>query len=49
MAINGQPVRSVDDLLTLIEQVRPGETVVVSILRDQEPLQVKVTLGVDEP
>jgi S1-C subfamily serine protease len=48
VAVEGQKVRSVDDFLTIIESKQPGETVVVTVVRDNRPLDVSVTLGVEE-
>ncbi|MCG8585923.1 MAG: trypsin-like peptidase domain-containing protein, partial [Pirellulales bacterium] len=46
-AIDGRPVRSVDDLLTVIEEKRPGDTVEVTLIRDGNRQTAKVTLGED--
>lgn len=46
IAIDGQPVKSFDDLLQyLINNKGPGETVTLTVLRGQEQLDVPVTLG----
>jgi S1-C subfamily serine protease len=44
-AIDGKPVRTVDELLTEVESHSPGSTVKVSVIRDGEPKDVEVTLG----
>ena len=48
VGIDGQRVRSVDDMLTLIEQKKPGERVVVNVIRDGRQVDVPVTLGTSE-
>jgi S1-C subfamily serine protease len=45
VALDGKPVRSADDLLDLLEQHQPGETVQVTVLRDGKEQKVPVTLG----
>jgi S1-C subfamily serine protease len=47
VAIDGQPVSKGDGLLEKIEEHQPGDTVVLSILRDGHPTKVSVTLGSD--
>ena len=45
-AIDGQPVATFDDLLGyLTTNKSPGDTVVLTILRDGQPMDVTVTLG----
>jgi len=47
VAINGQTVRGIDDLLAyLVENTSPGDTVVLTIVRGGETLDVDVKLGV---
>lgn len=43
--VDGQPVTSVDDLLTAVETHAPGETCVVTVLREGQPQDLTVTLG----
>jgi S1-C subfamily serine protease len=45
VAIDGKPVRSVDDLLTEVEAHAPGEAVTVTVVRGGHQRDVKVTLG----
>jgi S1-C subfamily serine protease len=45
VAVNGTPVRSVDELLTEVEARQPGETVSVTSIRNGRRREVKVTLG----
>jgi S1-C subfamily serine protease len=44
VAINGRPVRSVNELLDVLEQHQVGDTVPVTVLRDGQERQVSVTL-----
>jgi 2-alkenal reductase len=45
-ALDGKPVETFDDLLSyLITTKSPGDTVVLGILRDGQPMDVTVTLG----
>ncbi|WZO98885.1 trypsin-like peptidase domain-containing protein [Isosphaeraceae bacterium EP7] len=44
-AIDGKPVRTVDELLTEVEAHSPGASVRVSVVRDGQPTDVEVTLG----
>ncbi len=45
LAVDGKPVPTADELLGKIEQHNPGETVVLTILRDGKQMNVSVTLG----
>lgn len=47
-AINGQPIKGIDDLITyLVKETDPGDTVTLDIIdNDGQPAQVEVTLGV---
>jgi S1-C subfamily serine protease len=45
VGIDGKRVRSVDDLFSVLEERKPGETVEVSVLRDGRQIDVEVTLG----
>lgn len=45
-AIDGQPVKSFDQLLSyLTTNKSPGDTVVLTVLRDGQPMDITVTLG----
>jgi S1-C subfamily serine protease len=45
-AIDGQPVDTFDELLSyLTTNKSPGETVVLTVLRDGQPMDITVTLG----
>lgn len=45
VGIDGQEVKTVDDLLALIEKKEPGDQVIVNVLRDGREVDVPVTLG----
>jgi S1-C subfamily serine protease len=45
LAIDGNPVHSVDELLNIVESHAPGDVVSVTVLRGKENLEVEVTLG----
>jgi len=44
VAVDDEPVRSVDDLMTLVESKKPGDEVIVTVIRDGEQTQVPVKL-----
>ena len=44
IAADGKPVRTLDDLLTIVESHKPGEEVTLSVLRAGAKLSVKVRL-----
>jgi S1-C subfamily serine protease len=44
-SVDGKPIKSVDDFLTIIESRRPGDEVVLGILRENQELRVPVRLG----
>jgi S1-C subfamily serine protease len=43
--IDGQPVSGFQDLVLLISQYRPNDTVTLLIDRNQEELEIECTLG----
>jgi S1-C subfamily serine protease len=45
ISVNGKQVKSADDLLNLIESHRPGEEVVLGIMRQNRELTVPIVLG----
>ena len=45
VAIDGKPVKSVDDLLNEVEAHAPGESVTVTVLRGGREVEVPVRLG----
>lgn len=44
VAVDDQPVRTVDDFLTIIEDKQPGDQVAVKVVRDGKEVTVRVTL-----
>jgi len=48
VALDGQQVRSGNDLYSLMEAHKPGDTVTVTYLREGQRQDVKVTLEVSE-
>ncbi|WP_435019859.1 S1C family serine protease [Tundrisphaera sp. TA3] len=47
VAIDGKPAAAYDDLLTEVESHAPGDSVVVTVIREGRRLDVPVTLGQD--
>ncbi len=47
-AVDGQPVRTGDDFLSAIEAKSPGETVVLTVIREGHPRQVPLRLDAGE-
>ncbi len=47
-AVDGQPVKSADDLLSAIERRQPGEETVVTVIREGAQVNVGVVLGAEE-
>jgi S1-C subfamily serine protease len=45
VAVNGVPVRTRDELLSVVEKKKPGDTVEVTIIRDGREKLVRVQLG----
>ena len=48
VAIDGQPVKSADDLLSAIERRQPGDEAVITVLREGRQVNVGVVLGAEE-
>lgn len=48
VALDGEPVKSADDLLSAIESRQPGEEIVVTVLREGRRINVGVVLGQEE-
>jgi S1-C subfamily serine protease len=44
IAVDGKPMKSLDDLLTYVENKKPGDQVSFTIIREDEKLEVAVTL-----
>jgi len=47
VGVDDKQVRTVDDLLTVVESKQPGDEVLVTVLRDGRQQQVPVRLGSD--
>jgi S1-C subfamily serine protease len=45
VGIDGVLVRTVDDLLSVVEQRQPGDRVIITVRRDRQPIEIPVTLG----
>ena len=48
VAVDGQPVKSADDLLSAIERRQPGEEAVMTVFREGRQINVGVILGAEE-
>ncbi len=48
VAVDGKTVRSNDDLVTIVESKKPGDEVIVTVLRDGSRKQISVQLEADE-
>jgi S1-C subfamily serine protease len=48
VAVDGKTVASVDDFLTIIESKKPGDEVMVTVIRDDRRINVPVTLSEDQ-
>ena len=48
VSVDGKPVKTADDLLSIIDTKKPSEKVDLSILRDGQPGTVTITLGTGE-
>lgn len=46
---DSQDVRTVDDLLTIVEAKKPGDRVILTVIRGDRQVDVPVILGDDEP
>ena len=50
VAINGQPLRDLDGLLSyLVDNTAPGDTVTLTVVRDNSTFEAKVTLQARPP
>lgn len=47
-AVDGTPVQSASQFMSLIERHKPGDEVEVSVLRDNRPAKIRVRLGVSD-
>jgi S1-C subfamily serine protease len=46
VALDGKPVKTLDDLLELLERHQPGDTVTLTTMRGQDRVEQKIVLGV---
>lgn len=49
VAVNGQEVKSSDEFLSMIEASRPGDVVMLTVLRDNREYRVALRLGIADP
>jgi len=49
VGVDGRPVETADDLLSYLDSKRPGNQVVLKVLRDGEKIDVPLVLGGDDP
>lgn len=45
VAVDGESVETADDLLTIIERKKPGEEVIVTVIRSDKRMEIPVELG----
>ncbi len=45
VAVNGEPAKTADEFLTAIESHQPGETVTITVIRDNQQKDLPLTLG----
>ena len=43
--LDGEPVSSVEELLRMVEEKKPGQQVELTVIRDNSPRRIRVTLG----
>jgi S1-C subfamily serine protease len=46
LAANGMPVQTMEALVAIVREMRPGQRLVLGILRNGEPKEVPITLGI---
>ncbi|MEX0716496.1 MAG: trypsin-like peptidase domain-containing protein [Planctomycetaceae bacterium] len=49
VGVDGEPVKTADDFLGYIESKQPGDQVVLTVIRDEERIEVPVRLGDGRP
>ena len=47
VSVNGKSTYKADEFLEQIESYRPGDRVTIRVIRDDRPMDVTLTLGVD--
>jgi S1-C subfamily serine protease len=48
LAVEGRPVRTLDDLMSVIETLEPGQRARLTVLREGEAIPVPIVLGADD-
>jgi S1-C subfamily serine protease len=48
VAVDGNPIKTADDFLEAVEAKQPGEQVVITVIRDGQPVQIPLRLEVAE-
>lgn len=48
VAVDGQPVKSAEDLLTIVESKKPGAKIAVTVIREDRRVNIPVTLAAEE-
>jgi len=48
LAVNGEAVNSTEELRDAIEKYKPGQQVDLQLRRQEKPVTVRVTLGLEE-
>jgi S1-C subfamily serine protease len=49
VAVDGQPTKTADEFLSYIEAKKPGDTVEVTVIRNNRKIPISVQLGGDQP
>jgi S1-C subfamily serine protease len=49
IGVDGRTVESADDLLSYLDSKRPGERVVLKVLRESQKIDVPLLLGGEDP
>ena len=45
VAVDGKPIKTPDDFLTVVEAKQPGQQVVITVIRGGQQVDVPLTLG----
>jgi len=48
VAVDGQPVKTADELISLVDTKKPGDRIVFTVIRDGEQVKVPMTLEAEE-
>jgi S1-C subfamily serine protease len=49
IGVDGSPVETADDLMSYLDGKRPGERVVLKVVRDKTKIDLPIVLGGDDP